>query len=57
VPEFVEDLEAAKDDTAKFERVVMRWGVRRSHPEFWRYFHDLSRYIRRPIRWRRACWT
>lgn len=27
-----------------------RWsgvgGVRRSHPEFWRYFHDLSAYIR-----------
>ncbi|MEG1629337.1 fatty acid cis/trans isomerase [Pseudomonas sp.] len=46
VPEFVEDLEAARDDTGKFERVVMRWGVRRSHPQFWQYFHDLSRYIK-----------
>ena len=46
VPEFVEDLEAARDDTAKFERIVMRWGVRRSHPQFWQYFHDLSQYIR-----------
>lgn len=45
VAEFVEDLEAARDDSARFERVVMRWGVRRSHPQFWQYFHDLSRYI------------
>ena len=22
-----------------------RWGVRRSHPQFWYYFHDLARYI------------
>ncbi|MGH8380038.1 fatty acid cis/trans isomerase [Pseudomonas sp.] len=46
VPEFVEDLEAARDDTARFERVVMRWGVRRSHPQFWQYFHDLNSYIK-----------
>ena len=46
VPEFVEDMEAARDDTAKFERIVMRWGVRRSHPQFWQYFHDLSTYIK-----------
>jgi len=26
--------------------VVQRWGIRRSHPEFWRYFHDLSAHIR-----------
>jgi len=45
VPEFVEDLEAARDDKARFERIVMRWGVRRSHPQFWQYFHDLNRYI------------
>ncbi|MCY1455298.1 Fatty acid cis/trans isomerase (CTI) [compost metagenome] len=45
VPEFVEDMELARDDTAKFERLVMRWGVRRSHPQFWQYFHDLSTYI------------
>ncbi len=46
VPEFVEDMEYAKDDAAKFERIVMRWGVRRSHPQFWRYFHDLNTYIK-----------
>lgn len=45
VPEWVEDMEAARDDAAKFERIVMRWGVRRSHPQFWTYFHDLNRYI------------
>lgn len=45
VPEFVEDLEAARDDKDRFERIVMRWGVRRSHPQFWQYFHDLDRYI------------
>lgn len=46
VAEFVEDMEYAKDDPAKFERIVMRWGVRRSHPEFWRYFHDLNSFIK-----------
>ncbi|MNT19867.1 Fatty acid cis/trans isomerase (CTI) [compost metagenome] len=46
VPEFVEDLEAARDDPERFERVVMRWGVRRSHPQFWQYFHDLNSYIK-----------
>ncbi|MBA1201005.1 fatty acid cis/trans isomerase [Pseudomonas capeferrum] len=46
VPEFVEDMEAARDDTTKFERIVRRWGVRRSHPRFWYYFHDLTAYIR-----------
>ncbi|MDT4838745.1 Fatty acid cis/trans isomerase (CTI) [compost metagenome] len=45
VPAFVQALEQARDQSA-FERVVERWGIRRSHPEFWRYFHDLSAYIR-----------
>lgn len=45
VPEWVEDMEAARDDPAKFERIVMRWGVRRSHPQFWQYFHDLNTFI------------
>ncbi|POA18218.1 peptidylprolyl isomerase [Pseudomonas sp. FW300-N1A1] len=44
VPEFVEDMEYAKD-TQRFERIVERWGIRRSHPLFWVYFHDLSQYI------------
>ncbi|WP_439858682.1 fatty acid cis/trans isomerase [Pseudomonas sp. MBLB4136] len=45
VPAFVAALERASDPTA-FEPVVERWGIRRSHPEFWRYFHDLAAYIR-----------
>lgn len=45
VPAFVAALEQARDVTA-FEQLVARWGIRRSHPEFWRYFNDLSAYIR-----------
>ncbi|MCF5570242.1 peptidylprolyl isomerase, partial [Pseudomonas sp. PA-3-11C] len=44
VPEFVAQMEQAKD-AKSFEKIVDRWGVRRSHPLFWQYFHDLSRYI------------
>ncbi|WP_394236464.1 fatty acid cis/trans isomerase [Pseudomonas anguilliseptica] len=42
--EFVTALEQARDQSA-FEKVVERWGIRRTHPEFWRYFHDMSAYI------------
>ncbi|MCK3860754.1 fatty acid cis/trans isomerase [Pseudomonas sp. B329] len=45
VPQFVTQMEQAKD-AKRFEKIVDRWGVRRSHPQFWQYFHDLSRYIR-----------
>ncbi|WP_298189314.1 fatty acid cis/trans isomerase [uncultured Pseudomonas sp.] len=44
VAEFVAALEQARDAFA-FERVVERWGIRRTHPEFWRYFHDMAAYI------------
>ncbi|PRA33025.1 fatty acid cis/trans isomerase [Pseudomonas poae] len=44
VPEFVAEMERAKD-AKRFEQIVDRWGVRRSHPLFWQYFHDLSTYI------------
>lgn len=44
VPEFVAAMENAKDAQG-FEKIVERWGIRRSHPQFWQYFHDLSRYI------------
>ncbi|MBK5511934.1 fatty acid cis/trans isomerase [Pseudomonas sp. TH15] len=44
VPEFVDAMERSKDADS-FERIVERWGVRRSHPQFWFYFHDLSTYI------------
>lgn len=46
VEQFVQALEQAGRDPAAFEQVVQRWGIRRSHPEFWRYFHDLSAHIR-----------
>jgi hypothetical protein len=45
VPEFVAEMERAKD-AQRFEKIVDRWGVRRSHPLFWQYFHDLSEYVR-----------
>jgi len=44
VPAFVDAMESAQDEPA-FERIVERWGIRRSHPQFWFYFHDLSQYI------------
>ncbi|WP_455926998.1 fatty acid cis/trans isomerase [Pseudomonas capeferrum] len=45
VPAFVAAMENAKDAN-RFEKIVDRWGIRRSHPLFWQYFHDLSQYIR-----------
>ena len=30
---------------ADLERLVERWGIRRSHPQFWHYFNDLTRYL------------
>lgn len=45
VPAFVAAMENARD-AQHFEKIVDRWGIRRSHPQFWEYFHDLSTYIR-----------
>lgn len=28
-----------------FDNIVQRWGVRRTHPDFWMLFHDYSTYI------------
>ncbi|SDU48097.1 fatty acid cis/trans isomerase [Pseudomonas yamanorum] len=44
VPEFVAAMENGKDAN-RFEKIVDRWGIRRSHPQFWQYFHDLSQYL------------
>lgn len=44
VTTFVAALERVRDG-ADFERIVERWGIRRSHPQFWFYFNDLSRYL------------
>ncbi|CAD5376789.1 cis/trans isomerase [Pseudomonas sp. OF001] len=38
----LQQAEAAED----FERIVQRWGVRRSDPRFWSLFHDLAAHIR-----------
>jgi len=44
VEAFVEAMEQCKDQ-ATFDTIVERWGIRRSHPQFWQYFHDIGQYI------------
>jgi len=44
VPAFVAAMEQVKDQDA-FERIVERWGIRRTHPDFWTHFNDLTRYL------------
>lgn len=41
IPAFVRQLTDANKQ-ALFDEVVLRWGVRRTHPEFWTIFHDFS---------------
>ena len=45
IPAFVRALERVSDE-AGFRKVIEHWGVRRTHPQFWHYFHDLSAHIR-----------
>lgn len=45
VAAFVAALQQVDSD-ADFERIVERWGIRRTHPDFWSYFHDLEAYLR-----------
>ncbi|MNQ70248.1 Fatty acid cis/trans isomerase (CTI) [compost metagenome] len=45
VDDFVSAMEQARDSAA-FDKLVQRWGIRRTHPQFWFYFHDLAAYIR-----------
>lgn len=45
VEAFVGAMEQARDSAA-FDKLVQRWGIRRTHPQFWFYFHDLAAYIR-----------
>jgi hypothetical protein len=35
----------AVNSKAQFEAIVERWGIRRTHPDFWKYFHDYTAYI------------
>jgi len=43
--DFVSALEQVQSQES-FDKVVERWGIRRSNPQFWRYFHDLDAYLR-----------
>ncbi|SDI72001.1 Fatty acid cis/trans isomerase (CTI) [Pseudomonas delhiensis] len=43
--DFVTALERVQSQE-DFDKVVERWGIRRSHPQFWFYFHDLDAYLR-----------
>ncbi|WP_069866173.1 fatty acid cis/trans isomerase [Pseudomonas citronellolis] len=43
--DFVLALEQVQSQES-FDKVVERWGIRRSNPQFWRYFHDLDAYLR-----------
>ena len=45
VPAFVMALQQVSDEKS-FRKVVEHWGIRRTHPEFWQYFHDLTEHIR-----------
>lgn len=45
VPDFTDSLLATKDG-AGLERVVARWGVRRTHPRFWDFLDDLDAWQR-----------
>lgn len=45
VEAFVGAMEQSRDSAA-FDKLVQRWGIRRTHPQFWFYFHDLAAYIR-----------
>lgn len=45
VPAYVAALQAVKS-AADLTTVADRWGVRRTHPEFWTVFHDFTTYQR-----------
>lgn len=42
---FGEQLTSA-NTTESFEAIVMQWGVRRTHPEFWEILHDFTKWHR-----------
>lgn len=50
VPDFVRALEQIKT-SQEFEALTERLGIRRTHPQFWFYVNDLTRYMqeRQPI--------
>ncbi|MZR64092.1 fatty acid cis/trans isomerase [Alcanivorax sp. DP30] len=42
--DFVRQMNAVEDEES-FTRVVDQYGVRRTHPQFWHYFHAMTRYM------------
>ncbi|UJJ31316.1 fatty acid cis/trans isomerase [Halopseudomonas maritima] len=44
LPDFVAALQAATDSES-LERVADRWGVRRTHPQFWEILADFQQYV------------
>lgn len=45
IPEFTDQLLAVRNG-ADLEKVVARWGVRRTHPRFWDIFNDFTAWQR-----------
>lgn len=45
VDDFVGQMQQVTDAKG-LEAIAQHWGIRRSHPQFWFYFHDLSARIR-----------
>ena len=44
VEDFVSAMQAIKKEK-DFTALTARFGIRRTHPQFWTYFHDLTRYL------------
>lgn len=42
--DFIEQLNAVEDEE-DFTHVVSQYGVRRTHPQFWDFFHAMTRYM------------
>ena len=44
VDDFVAAMQTVKKEK-DFTALTARFGIRRTHPQFWSYFHDLTRYL------------
>lgn len=45
VNDFVKAIIESKSTPQFTNRVIEKWGVRRTHPDFWELFHELSDYL------------
>jgi hypothetical protein len=45
IDDFVDTVLATEAERDFEKAVVARWGVRRTHPQFWELFHDLTAYL------------